>query len=364
MPQNGLKAATPQRFTTTEPLQPLPRPTEKNLTDLDEVPALKGSDFCGYYTDPYAKGTQFIDGNGKGCAVWNIASDATLYAAWGYSITYRNTKDAENENPEAYTGEVDAGLVPLEKKGYRFEGWFDSETGGNRITDIQKGSTGEKTLYAHWYLGTKAPTEAKSVGDIVFTDGSAMPYSYFDSIDDGDDKTSKKNSAIALIFYRGTELNSGDDTSTSRTLGVGLKHDKNGIVWCIESANAYEKNITTIQCVPDEEEAAFTGDKNGSDNLSQIAAFLTENASADDTATAAELFQIYVNGKGSEKVFDIDAASDALGGDRFEGSGYWSSSQFDAYEKGVNLLYFSNGSRYIGTKTDDWYKYVCCIRAF
>jgi uncharacterized repeat protein (TIGR02543 family) len=37
-------------------------------------------------------------------------------------------------------------------EGYEFLGWYDApqSVGGNRITEIPKGSTGEITLYAHW----------------------------------------------------------------------------------------------------------------------------------------------------------------------------------------------------------------------
>ena len=78
----------------------------QNLSDLESIPILGESDFCGYYTEQYAKGTKFIDKDGKGSTAWNLTEDTVLYAAWGYSITYKNTKDVENTNPEIYTGEL------------------------------------------------------------------------------------------------------------------------------------------------------------------------------------------------------------------------------------------------------------------
>ena len=119
------------------------------------------------------------------------------------------------------------------------------------------------------YIGTKAPTEAKSVGDIVFNDGSATPYSEDLTLTDDE-----KNAAIAVIFYVGTDCS---NDSTSRTLGVGLAQNQSGPAWCLSSANACEVNITTIQ----------ESDKDGSDNLSQIGEFLDENDELnDDTGTA------------------------------------------------------------------------------
>ena len=60
------------------------------------------------------------------------------------------------------------------------------------------------------YIGSKKPSVAKAVGDIVFNDGSATPYTSGMTITD-----EQKTAAIALIFYKGTGLNSGNDTTTS-----------------------------------------------------------------------------------------------------------------------------------------------------
>lgn len=303
------------------------------------------------------------------------------------------------------------------------------------------------------YIGTKAPTEAKSVGDIVFNDGSAMPYSTFANLNETT-KNIKKASAIALIFYKGTELNSdtfsvtlspfftnGDvtiystnynitdrDTTTVRTLGVGLKHS-DYISWCSDSAQANNNIINSIECNqyggvsntefngndndditsnPD----AFIGDKDGSDNLEQIAAFLTaeENYSDDTTGegaadrypafyfaknyknvsgsnvsgtayesgwylpSIAELFQIFINGLWDGKLFDINAAIEALGGDTFnEYTAYASSSDrgYDPNNQNVynGLVYNDNTSPNDqqpspSFKHDDWGETVCCIREF
>lgn len=247
------------------------------------------------------------------------------------------------------------------------------------------------------YLGTKAPSEPKEVGDIVFNDGSAMAYTDFAALSD-EEKNAKKASAIALIFYKGTGLNSGDDTTTSRTLGVGLKHSKSGLAWCLNSANAYSKNITTIQC-PGSKSAGvltFTEDRNGSDNLVQIGMFLTSNSSNDDTSTAAnypafyyaknysstasnlgetykdgwylpsiaELFQIYACRADTRNGFDIDAASEALGGDKFGTSIYWSSSQYASSNNDAYGLNFQLSNWCANYDKDNINISVCCIREF
>ena len=237
------------------------------------------------------------------------------------------------------------------------------------------------------YIGTKAPTEAKAVGDIVFSDGSATPYASDLTLTD-----TQKSKAIAVIFYVGTELNSDSDTTTSRTLGVGLVHNRR-LAWCTSSANAYSKNITTIQCPASGSAGAltFTDDKNGSDNLSQIGTFLAANSSTDDTATEAnypafyfaknyasktgshvsgtdyagdwylptiaELFQIW------KSKTTVDAASALCGGWQFGSSYYWSSSQVASLDDFAYSLYFDNGN---------WSSFdvkrngnnVCAVRAF
>ena len=52
------------------------------------------------------------------------------------------------------------------------------------------------------YVGTKAPTEAKNVGDIVFNDGSAMSYTDFEALDTAT-KNTKKNICHCPDFLQG-----------------------------------------------------------------------------------------------------------------------------------------------------------------
>ncbi len=250
------------------------------------------------------------------------------------------------------------------------------------------------------------PAETKlkptAVGDIVLADGTAVAYENLNKM-----SSSQKASAIAIIFYVGTGLNSGDDTTTSRTLGVGLKH-KYGIAWCTDSANASNMDITTIQCkvTGKKQNLEFVdenaNDRNGSNNLKQIAEFLTAaDGATDDTSSAekypafyfaknykdvegsnvsgtdyengwylpslAELFQIYANGKGTDKLFDLDAISDTLGGDKFQlqNTMYWSSSQCANYGAiYAHVLIFYEGRWNSATKTVGNQRATCCIREF
>ena len=260
------------------------------------------------------------------------------------------------------------------------------------------------------YVGTKGPSAEKEVGDIMFNDGSAMPYSEFAALDD-DMKNAIKTSAIAVIFYRGTGLNSPDaegniDNTTVRTLGVGLKHSEEELKWYSdESGGAYDGDIDTIRCLPDDGFSVgnieFTGnqDKNGSDNFEQISLWLAENKTyyvhttknpekyfpafyfaqnykehkigSEESSripvgsdyengwylpSFAELVEIWKNRE------TVDTASNALGGDEFGIRAYFSSSQNNHYATCVNYLTFNNGEYRINSKTYE--HYVCAIREF
>ena len=84
----------------------------------------------------------------------------------------------------------------------------------------------------------------------------------------------------------------------------------------------------------------------------------------------AELFQIYANGKGANKVFDIDTASEALGGDKFEFFSYWSSSQYvtsyqlDSEKTHAYGLDVQNGDYSVVCGKSTSNIWVCCIREF
>ena len=123
----------------------------------------------------------------------------------------------------------------------------------------------------------------RAVGDIVFNDGSAMPYSEFETADT-EIQNNLKNYAIALIFYKGRELNDGSDTTTERTIGVGLKHSSDKLAWCTNSALAYGENITAI---------ISNIDKNGSDNLTQIATYIHDTLGEEDDTGDAEKYPAF-----------------------------------------------------------------------
>lgn len=85
----------------------------------------------------------------------NVATDIDVtaeFAATEYSITYNLDGGTNDENnPDKYTVESETiTLADASKTGYTFDGWYDATSGGNEVTEIAKGSTGDVNLYAYW----------------------------------------------------------------------------------------------------------------------------------------------------------------------------------------------------------------------
>lgn len=79
----------------------------------------------------------------------------TLYAKWKkntYKITYNlNGGKNHSSNPATYT--VTTATIMLKnptRTGYTFKGWYSDSAYKTKVTQIAKGSTGNKTLYAKW----------------------------------------------------------------------------------------------------------------------------------------------------------------------------------------------------------------------
>ncbi len=115
------------------------------------------------------------------------------------------------------------------KSNQAFKGWFlDDEEFNIEETEI----TQDITLTAKWWLGTKKPTDEKSVNDIIFSDGSLLPYVEGLSLNN-----EQRTSAIAVIFLR---------SNAWGAVGVGLKQNRTGLPWCSANAAAYNKELNAL----------------------------------------------------------------------------------------------------------------------
>lgn len=79
----------------------------------------------------------------------------TLYACWDrtvYTISYELNGGKNNaSNPSSYT--IATKTIKLSnptRKGCDFEGWFSDSNYKTKVTQIKKGSTGDRTFYAKW----------------------------------------------------------------------------------------------------------------------------------------------------------------------------------------------------------------------
>ena len=249
------------------------------------------------------------------------------------------------------------------------------------------------------------------VGDIVLNDGTKVAYSVAkDYADDSQELTDLQAKAIAVIFRAATE--------SKPALGVGIKHNRSGLAWCKDSnVNGYNVNFTDTVVTPEGEAGSltFTGKTDGSDNF-MIMARTLDNQDKNDTglkssnnyalpakdeSTSSDYSTLKTNYPAFEFAYyygkneghNITSGSDfengwylpseselndiyqanktdnvienalgLTGGNKFEGSKYWSSSQYDFLVDYAYFLNFSNGDWYYHYKYND--DYVCAVRAF
>jgi len=76
-----------------------------------------------------------------------------------YSITLNtNGGTLIGTAPGSYTKYSSTITLPdesgISREGYKFLGWYDAETGGNKVESIAQGSTGKKVFWAHWEILT------------------------------------------------------------------------------------------------------------------------------------------------------------------------------------------------------------------
>ena len=88
----------------------------------------------------------------------SVNGDVSVYAEWNpitYQINYEfNGGDNDNVTFVDYTPETNTFSLPDTKKaGYKFCGWYETlDFSGDPVSQIKKGSGGNKTLYAKWCL--------------------------------------------------------------------------------------------------------------------------------------------------------------------------------------------------------------------
>ena len=156
-----------------------------------------------------------------------ITANIIITAKWtavSYTITYNGITGATNPNTAAtYTIESnDITLADATKDGFTFDGWFDAETGGNKVIKIAKGSTGNKVLYARWTEVTSNPGTGEGTGT-----GTGDTPVTTDSATIGVTVTVAANATIAV-----TKAVSADNATITLTASDGFT----GYAWLIDGA--------------------------------------------------------------------------------------------------------------------------------
>ena len=114
----------------------------------------KGYSFNGWNTKADGSGTSYSN-KADGSTLLEKSGTITLYAQWKktkYTITYKLNGGTNNSaNPDSY--KITTSTIKLKdptRKGYDFAGWYSDKDYTKKVTQIKKGSTGNKTLYAKW----------------------------------------------------------------------------------------------------------------------------------------------------------------------------------------------------------------------
>lgn len=129
----------------------------------------KGYTFAGWNTKKNGTGTTYKNAGAVSGLTTKQNGTVTLYAKWKavkYTITY-HMKGGKFKNSYKKTYTIDSKTFTLpkpSKKGYDFDGWYRDAKYKKRVDKIQKGRTGNITLYAKWVrCNTKATSKSAKI---------------------------------------------------------------------------------------------------------------------------------------------------------------------------------------------------------
>ena len=130
-------------------------------SDLPELSAT-GCRFLGWYIGD----EEITEG-------YKITGNTTLTAKWeytSYKITYTINGGKKNpKNPASYTIEDEIELLDPTYEGYTFAGWFTDSSFSNKLTKIERGTTGDIDLYARWGQAAGISVSLEELNDIELT---------------------------------------------------------------------------------------------------------------------------------------------------------------------------------------------------
>lgn len=342
--------------------------------------------------------------NMSGSAVIESGNDIYLPSGTSFALSGELTGDAPiaTITPQSYSTDTtvltlaDGADTTLEAEYAKFAvtpQTADDGSGGTTTTAWKLTSEG-KLAYK---LGDKSSPDA--VGDIVFTDGTALAYTEGMTLNDA-----QKAAAVAVIFYVGTgeaTIGSNENILGSKTLGVGLKNatgDGNTLAWAPSNTTGYTTKFTDIQLIKSNTAPAagayyqyvysggtyyLTGGFDGNDNWTAVCnadSTASENAATNypafnwvsSYAATNSLTGDYASGwylpSGVELhvMYDskdtVNAALEKAGGTQISSDYYWSSSQYSLSSDSAWCVLFDDGFLSCDSKSST--KSVCAIRGF
>ena len=213
------------------------------------------------------------------------------------------------------------------------------------------------TLATSSWFGTKNAPD--SLYDIVFSDGSASPQSYFTNANPM--LQYEKDAAVAVIFYDGS--GNGAYLFDSRMLGVGLQQGSEK--WAVNGSIGYNNSIGTV-------------DSNGLTNMGQIKGLSDYGDGAkypafkwaDEYRNSEQSFNNgwYIPAHDEllelgDSISQINLALNAIGVTPLSTNTYfWTSTQASA--TAVQAYLYNTSTRLMDTGTKDIEQSVCVIHAF
>lgn len=228
------------------------------------------------------------------------------------------------------------------------------------VAGCSDGSSGNEFATGSSGTGNSGVDYSKcAVGDFVLKDGTIL----------SKDETPESGTVAAVIVRAAT--------NDKPALGVGIVHNRIGLVWCTSSAAGYSTNITVLQ---GDKTSGYTDGSDGWKILKEACSdaesnpenypawnycrnYGANNGLEGDLATGwylptvAELYTIYQNKTA------VDTSLTKAGGSQFGISWYWSCCQGPSSSSDARELGFNDGDMGDFGKSEDL-TYVCSVRAF
>jgi len=242
--------------------------------------------------------------------VLSLAATRSIDMVFTYKITYSLDGGTNYTGaPTSYTNtsETITFGTPA-RQGYAFDGWYDASTGGNKITSLATGSTGDKTFYARWTPATNTAYLVEHYQEKVDGSGYVLKETDLKTGTTGTTVTAK--AATYTGFAENTSASgrvASGTVAADGSLVLKLYYDRNDYTVTFKDYDtavlgtdtvAYEGSATAPASSPTRVGYTFTG---WSPNYTSITSDLTvtaQYAANTDTAYKVEHYQQDVTGSG------------------------------------------------------------------